>query len=741
MTELGFEGRVRATAAESTPWWPSASQGSSDAPNIVLIVLDDTGWADLGCFGSEINTPHIDSLATNGQRFNNFHVTPLCSPTRASLLTGRNHHGVGMRFLADADTGFPNSRGHVRRDVPMLPQILRDAGYGTYLLGKWHLTPLHEITPAGPTHNWPLARGFDRFYGFLDGCTDQYDPELYQDNHPVHPPQRDDYHLTEDLVDRAVTYLRDHVTFRSDSPLFMQFAPGATHAPLQAPREYVDRYVDVFAKGWDQTREHRLSRQISLGVAPAGTRLTERDPAVPVWADLDHQERELYTHLQAAFAGYLEHTDAQVGRLLAELEHLGLAENTITVVTSDNGASREGGPNGDVDTNAPYSGVTRPAAEQRQHLEDIGTSMGPAHYPEGWAMAGNTPFRRYKQYLDLGGVRSPLIVSWPRHTRAPGRVVQTFAHAVDLSPTLLDLAGLDPLDGIDGTSIATAVTHAVTPSGRDEQAFEMLGHRALWSDGWVAVTEHMTGTDYAEERWRLYDADTDFAHTTDVADLYPDKVSRLQHRWWQLAHEHDILPLDDRTLVQLLRERNPRGLVNQDTIVLRPGQGRLPFASAVTGSDRGMFTTAFLADYRAGDDGVLVASGNQRSGYSLYVLDGRLCFEHHFLDARTRLDASTRLPEAVRSVGFHLGRHDHTTTSADVSLFVEGRPVAQTRIPRTSGHLSFYGLEVGHDPISPVSDRYASPFPFCPRTLDRVELHFTEETDLTKLARMRLVAE
>src|SRR5699024_1746009 len=277
-----FQGSIRTTVAASTPWWPM-QPAAREKPNVLMVILDDTGWSDLGCFGSEIATPAFDSLACSGVRYNGFHVTPLCSPTRAALLSGRNHHSIGMRFLADTDTGFPNARGSIREDVKLLPEILGENGYASYLVGKWHLAPLHEITPAGPYGNWRLARGFDRYYGFLDGCTDQYEPELYEDNHPVPVPQGEGYHLSADLADRAIRFLSDHATFRPRDPFFLQFALGATHAPFQAPREYIDKYVDVFTKGWDRTRIDRLNRQIEMGLVPEGTPLAERNEGVPSW--------------------------------------------------------------------------------------------------------------------------------------------------------------------------------------------------------------------------------------------------------------------------------------------------------------------------------------------------------------------------------------------------------------------------------------------------------------------------
>lgn len=729
-----FEGVIGTTLSDSRPWWPKPPAGLADKPNIVMVVLDDTGWSDFGCFGSEINTPSINSLAAEGLRYNNFHVTPLCSPTRASLLTGRNHHSVGMRFLADADTGFPNSRGCVRQDVPMLPSILREEGYGTYLTGKWHLAPLHEITPAGPYQNWPLSRGFDKFYGFLDGCTDQYSPELIRDNQPVEPPTDPGYHLSEDLADRAITFMKDHVTYRPDSPFYLQFALGATHAPFQAPREYIEKYIPVFGKGWDATRSERLERQKKLGVIPQDTVLTEASDTVRPWNELAPEEREVFTHLQAAFAGFLEHADVQIGRLLTTLETLGLRENTIVLVMSDNGASREGGPTGDVDVNAPYSGVHRPAADQLELLPEVGGPMGPAHYPEGWAMAGNTPFRRYKQFVDLGGVRSPLVVSWPSGLKDVGGVRSQFAHAIDITPTLLDLANIERTEEFDGASLHPTMADATAKTPRPTQFWEMLGHRAIWHDGWKAVTEHAFGEDYGNDNWRLYDCTADFSESIDMARKFPEKLDELKALWWEQAEIVGAFPLDDRTLYELLTARGPSGLINRKEIVLRPGQSHVPFASAIAGSDRAMTVTAHLKGFRPGHEGALLSSGNVRGGYTLYIRNDILTFEHHHLGARVVLKAEVPIPEADSTVGFRLIQREGR--QATVELTCQGSTVGKADIPSVSGHLSFWGMDVGRDAVSTVSPDYQAPFAMPHQVLDRVVLHFDAGPDLEDLAEL-----
>lgn len=720
-----FPGHIGTTVAESRPHWVQPGEKPA-TPHILLVVLDDTGWADFGCFGSEIATPAIDKLAAEGLRYNNFHVTPLCSPTRACLMTGRNHHAVGMRFLADIDTGFPNSRGRIDPHVPMLPALLRDQGYSTYMVGKWHLAPRHELTPAGPFRDWPLGRGFDKFYGFLDGVTDHYAPDLVQDNQQVDPPARDDYHLSEDLVDRALRFLGDHASFTAERPFFMQLAFGATHAPFQAPRDYILPYVKVFEKGWDATRANRLARQKAMGLVPPDAELAERNPGVPAWDSLNADEKLLYTHLQAAYAGFLEHADAQLGRLLAGLTSMGLREDTVVIVLSDNGASREGGRDGAVDINGPYSGHRQSVAEQLASIDLIGGPMGPAHYPEGWAMAGNTPFRRYKQFVDLGGLRSPMVVSWPKGItpEVAGQVRSQFVHAVDIAPTLLSMVAAEAAPTFDGRSFAPTFADAAAPTARHAQYWETLGHRAIWHDGWKAVTEHVAGVPFDEDDWRLYDTRTDFSEVHNLAKDKPDVLAGLIERWWAEARHNGVLPLDDRSLVELIRLRTPLGMINRREIVLRPGQSTVPFATRITGSDRSMRVQVQLRGRGGSEQGVLLSSGSAIGGYVLYVLNERLHFEHLCLAQRTVCVAEAPMPRGDAEIGFHLIRGEGRT--AALELFHGQQCVARAHIAHTSVHLSFFGLAVCSDPVSQVGSLYQGAFGYPEPGVEAVRILFEQ---------------
>jgi arylsulfatase A-like enzyme len=711
---------------DATPSWqpPNASSG----PNVITVVFDDTGWSDFGCFGSEVGTPNIDRLAKGGLRYNNFHVTPLCSPTRSCLLTGRNHHSVGMRFLADVDSGFDNSRGRVHPDVPTIPSMLKANGYGTYLAGKWHLTPYHELTAAGPFDNWPLARGFERFYGILDGCSDQYCPELYRDNQQVPGHFPPDYHMSEDIVGEAIGWLSSHASFRSSSPFYLQLAFGATHSPLQVPKRYVDKYIKVFEKGWDATRQDRLERQVSDGLVPLATQLTPRPDDVAAWENLSDDERRLFVMQQATFAGFLEHTDEQIGRLVTALTDLGLFEDTLIAVFSDNGAVLEGGPVGSAHTVRHFGGFPQTAPEQLDMLEneDIGGRNRPAHYPKGWGMAGNTPFRRFKQFVDLGGVRSPLVVSWPRAISASrtGGICTDFVHVIDLAATIADVAGCNT-DELHGKSIAPGLKGSAQSVPRSSQYWEMMGRRAVWHEGWRAIAEHVPGTSYGNDVWTLFDGNTDFAERIDVAARFPDKLEQLKQVWEQQAAAFDVFPLDDRPFLELLKFRSP--LVNTDRMVLKNGCGHMPAPGGMCGTNRPMTVTAKLNPASPGGDGIIVSSGNYLGGYVLYVSGGKLVFEHRCNGEHVRGAATASIPPSAGSLGFALRRNG---LGADVTLLVDDQPMAEIPLKFVSHHLSFWGLDIGRCGSNPVSDHPDAARPYGLRGLVEVDFQFLNEAEL-----------
>jgi len=536
-----FTGTIGTTVPESTPSFEVLAHPGEDAPNVVVVVLDDMGFAHLGCYGSEIETPNFDRLAAGGLRYANFHVTPLCSPTRASILTGRNHHTVGMRAISNFNTGFPHMRGHISNAAATMAEVLREEGYATFAIGKWHLCQMADASAAGPFDQWPLARGFDRYYGFLDGETDQFNPELTYDNHRIEPPKtpEEGYHLSEDLVDHAITFIHDTVSIRPDRPFFCYLAFGATHAPHQAPEAYLAKYRGRFDAGWDVARERAFARQIELGLVREGTALAPRNPGVEPWDSLSENQRRLSIAMQEAFAAFLDHTDAQLGRLVDELGRLGRLDNTVILIMSDNGASQEGGPFGVLHEMKFFNGILETPDEAIARVDDIGGPNSHANYPWGWAQAGNTPFKWYKQNTHEGGVHVPLIVHWPSGISDPGGVRHQFCHAVDIAATVYDLIGVTPPSvyrgvtqlPLAGASLAPTFNEADAPAVRNRQYFEMVGHRGIYVDGWKAVTRHAPGTSFADDVWELYDTTTDFSESFDRAAEEPERLQSMIDAW------------------------------------------------------------------------------------------------------------------------------------------------------------------------------------------------------------------
>ncbi len=567
-----WQGTIGKTLAESQPWFPEPPHPGEDAPNVVIVLLDDLGFAQLGCYGSDIDTPNIDALAAGGLRYTNFHVTPLCSPTRAALLTGRNHHSVGMRGVSNFNTGFPNMTGHISNHAATLAEVLHDEGYATFAVGKWHLAPMEECSAAGPMDQWPLQRGFDRYYGFLEGETDQFSPSLTYDNHPIEPPGRaeDGYHVSEDLIDRATGFVHDTKSVRPDRPFFLYVAFGATHAPHQAPAEYLEKYRGRYDEGWNVVRARWFANQLDMGVIPAGTALAPRNPGVEPWDDLPTNQQALACRLQEAFAAFLDHTDAQIGRLVDDLEALGELDNTIIMVLGDNGASQEGGPFGVLHEMKFFNGILETPDEAVAHLDEIGGPHSHTNYPWGWAQVGNTPFKWYKQNTHEGGVHVPLVVHWPTGLAGgsgglgggvargadAGGIRPQFHHVNDLAATIYDLIHIQPpavrrgLEQIpiSGTSLAYTFADAGAPTRKEIQYFEMAGHRGLWHDGWKAVTRHEPGVPFDNDTWELYHTDADPSECNDLAASMPEKLEEMIALWWQEAETHGVLPLDERML-------------------------------------------------------------------------------------------------------------------------------------------------------------------------------------------------
>ncbi|MBV9041538.1 MAG: arylsulfatase [Acidimicrobiia bacterium] len=714
-----FKGVIGRYHFDSEPWWPPDVMPPADAPNVLVVVLDDVGFAQLGCFGSDLETPVFDGLAEQGVRFTNFHTTSLCSPTRACLLTGRNHHNVGFGRITELATGFPGYNGRFPPSTRFLPEILRDAGWATYAVGKWHLTPEEEAHEAGSRATWPLGRGFERFYGFFGGETHQFAPALVCDNHQIDPPKswQEGYHLTEDLIDQAQGMVRNLRAVDADKPFFMYLCFGACHAPHQSPPDWVARFRGRFDEGWDAWRDATFARQLASGVIPEGTRLSERPDWVKAWTDLSDDERRLYARYMECFASFLAHTDHHFGRFVDFLAESGELDNTVIVVLSDNGASSEGGPVGSTNDNRVWNFVPHTVEDALARIDDLGGPRCHNNYPWGWTVAGNTPFRRWKREVHEGGVADPLIVHWPRGMAARGELRRQYTHAVDIMPTLLDLVGVEAPGDVNGVSFSAALDDAAAPEHRDTQYFEMFGCRAVYHDGWKAVVYHPIQFDQPgldKVPWELYHVATDPAETEDLAEREPERVAQMDELWWQEAERNNVLPLDNRPLSDFVVPHPP---IRYDRQRYRYPQGAAPVpeAVAVNVRNRDHTVTADVIVPDGGTEGVIISQGSLLGGWVLYVIDGHLTYEHNLLNLeRHRVQARTPLLPGRHIVAFHYEKTaEHQGRGV---LLVDGEEVGSGEISRFTPNrfaLAGAGLSVGRDGSGlAVSDDYVAPFPF-----------------------------
>ncbi len=743
-----FPGVIGRTFEESTPAWPKPLRAKPGAPNVLFIVLDDTGFGQLGCYGSPIRTPHLDRLAAGGVRYNNMHTTALCSPSRSCILTGRNHHSNAMSCITEGATGYPGSNGQIPFENGFLSEILLSHGYNTFAVGKWHLTPAEQISAAGPYDRWPLGRGFERFYGFLGGDTHQYCPDLIHDNHQVHPPRTPEqgYHLTEDLVDHAVQFIADAKQVAPDKPFFLYFCPGAMHAPHHVSREWADKYKGQFDDGWDAYREKVFQQQKRLGLLPPNTRLSPRDPDVRPWDELSADERRLYARMMEVFAGFLEHTDHHIGRLVQALETMGELENTLLMAVSDNGASAEGGPHGSVNENLFFNNVPERLEDGLKAIDELGGPKHFNHYPWGWAWAGNTPFRRWKRETYRGGVSNPLIVHWPKGIRAQGEIRGQYVHLIDLVPTALDCLRLEPpqqirgvtQSPIQGVSFSHTFDDAKAESQHHTQYFEMMAHRALYHDGWRAVCP-VPGPSFAEagmgfgemviteeklreldaHGWELYHVAEDFSETRNVAAENRPKLIEMISLWYVEAGKYNVLPLDSRGSTRLIEER-PQLAKGLQRYVFYPGTQTVSNRIAPHVLNRPHSITATV-ELKNGAEGVLVAQGGTSGGYALYVQNNRLHYWYNYVGMEHfHVVSDVTLPDGRHELRFEFeptGKPDvmhGKGAPGRAQLYVDGKLSGQTLLPVTIpldiGITE--GLSCGRDDGSSVTTEYSAPFAF-----------------------------
>lgn len=731
--EPAFKGKIDRSYKDSTPDWSPVQPvlPPGNAPNIVVIVLDDVGYGQLGSYGGSIQTPNIDRLAAGGVRYNSFHTTALCSPTRAALLTGRNHHSNALSAITEGATGFPNNYGAIPKSSATVAEVLKQSGYNTFAVGKWHLTPYWAYTAAGPFDRWPLGMGFERFYGFLGGETDQWAPSLWYDNHRTPTPARPGYHLSEDLVNKSIEFIHDQQQASTGRPFFLYLAFGAAHTPLHAPKEYIEKYQGKFDQGWDREREIVLERQKKLGLVPANTALPPRNPGVKPWEALSADEKKLFTRQQETFAGFLDHADAQIGRLLTTLAGMQLMDNTLILVVSDNGASQEGGPTGATNTDRYRNFMPMSVEEMLKQYDDIGGPRTDPGYPIGWAMAGNTPFPRWKQDVHRGGTADPLIIHWPKGIRDKAAIRTQFHHVTDITPTLLEAAGVpmpSTVNGVaqkplEGVSMVYSFADAKAPTRKTVQYFEMFGSRALWSQGWMATVWHKKGDNIDGDAWELYNLEEDFAQSNNLATKHPDKLKALQELWWAEAGKYGVLPLDDRRWERLADTTRPKASLPKDSYTYYPGTSPVPVVAAPRVLNRSHRITAEVDIPASGADGVLLCLGTEFGGWSFYVKDRKLVYAHNYLQLQEfNLKSTTDVPAGKATLAYAF-----TKTGENVGtgrLFINGKPAGELAGIKTAPidyAAAAEGLQVGRAWNTPVSHDYAGPFPFTGQ-LDKVVL-------------------
>ncbi len=773
MPNKKFNGRIALDIRDAQPDWSAYEppKAKRDAPNVLYVVWDDVGFGAFDCFGGMIETPNMTRLADQGLRYTNFHTTALCSPTRACMLTGRNATSNSMACITEASSGFPGSSGHVPFENGYISEVLVDEGYNTYAIGKWHLTPGEETHMAASKRQWPLGRGFERFYGFLGGEVDQYYPDLVQDNQPIEQPStpEDGYHLSVDIADKAIQYIRDAKVIAPQKPWMMYFCPGAGHAPHQVPKEWADKYEGKFDMGWDAYREQTLQTQIEMGIVPEGTELppinayvdeTSADgkawpegDVIRDWDSLNEDEKTLFCRMAEVYAGFVSHCDHHIGRVLDYLEESGQLDNTIVVVVSDNGASGEGGPNGSVNENKFFNGVADSLEENMKYLDVLGSPQTYNHYPNGWAQAFCAPFKMYKRYSGHeGGTADPCIVSWPKGIQAKGEIRDQYVHAIDIVPTIYDCLDIEPPEEvrgytqseIEGVSFKHTFEDVQAPTNKRMQMYGMLGTRGIWFEGWHAATVHPAVSGwggFAEDRWELFHLAEDRTQVHDLADEHPDKLEKLKQLWFMLAGKYNALPLDDRTPPEILSAPRPQPSPERDVYVYYPNCADVPemVAARIHGRSYDIGCDLKVDEERA--KGVLFSQGGRFGGHSLYVHDRRLHYVYNWLgEVEQKVTSNKCIPTGEQTFGarFELAGTEGSSPTGTVELYIDEEVVGTVDIKTQPAHFSLAGegLAVGRDGGQPVSSDYKTPFEFTGGTINQVTIDLRGERirDLDKEA-------
>jgi arylsulfatase len=772
-----FRGQINLDVRDSQPDWKpyEPARAKEGSPNILYIVWDDVGFGALSCYGGMIEAPNMQRIANMGLRYTQFHTTALCSPSRSCFLNGRNATSNGMSCITEGATGYPGGNGRVPFENAMISEVLAEQGYNTYHTGKWHLTPADESNAAATKQRWPLGRGFERYYGFLGGETDQWYPDLVYDNHPVAPPDKPEngYHFGKDITDKTIQFIRDAKVIDPDKPWLTYYCPGAAHAPHQVFKEWADKYKGVFDEGYEKYREKVLENQKKMGLVPQDTELPPLNPyaettspdgkpwpeldTVPPWDTLSDDEKRLYTRMAEVYAGFVDYTDAQIGRILDYLEETEQLENTIIVVVSDNGASGEGGPTGSVNENKFFNGIADSLEENMKLIDELGSTKTYNHYPTGWATAFCTPFKMYKRYANYeGGVADPCIVAWPKGISARGEVRHQYIHAIDIVPTLYDCLGIDPPETvkgytqrpIEGASFRHTFDHADAAPPRETQFYTMLGTRGVWYKGWHAATVHpaIAGWgNFAKDRWELYHLESDRNQLHDLADQYPEIVEQMKNLWFYEAGKHNGLPLDDRPPVEMLTSPRPEAAKPREHYVYYPNCAAVSEHVAVDIRGRAYNIVAELSIQTPEAEGVLFELGSRFGGHSLFIQDRKLHYVYNWLGELVQhLVSNQEIPTGDQKLGVRFRPDDKEGASAvgEAVLYFDGQNVGSQRIRTQPGYFGLcgVGLTVGRSEGQAVSEEYEPPFTFRGGTIKHVLVDVSGERyrDLVKEAQAML---
>jgi len=722
-----FEGSIARLITEATPSRLTVEGAPDDAPNVLLIMLDDVGFGTFGTFGGPIATPGLDAVAANGLRYNQFHTTALCSPSRAALLTGRNHHAVHMGGITEIANSFPGYDSAIPPEAATVAQVLRMSGYSTACFGKWHLTPSWEQSPSGPFDRWPTGMGFDRFYGILGAEASQYEPPVYDQTTPISPHVgRNDYHLTEDLADQAITWLQRQHTSTPGRPFFCYFSTPAVHAPHQVAKEWIDRFAGMFDDGWDALRQRIFDRQLELGVIPPGTKLTERPEEIPAWDDYPDRYKPVARRLMEVFAGFLAHTDAQIHRVIQAIEDMGEMDNTLIIyITGDNGASAEGTIHGAWSAPSFQNGVPEDPEWLLEHLDDFGTERCENHFNVGWAWALDAPFQWMKQVAShFGGTRNAVAISWPKHIRDAGELRPQFHHLIDIAPTIYEVVGIDTpthVNGIEqmelhGTSMVYSFHDAQAPSTHVSQYFEILGNRAIYHDGWVAACFHgrlpwvrLAGFEFdgPQERWELYNVAEDFSQSVDLAAQMPDKLAELQELFDEHARRYSVYPMRDPGSPRNGDFAVPTVLDGLTSMTYTGANVRMPESSVMNIKNCSFAITADIVVPDTGAEGVIACQGGAMAGWSLYLdADGVPTYHYNwFGHEHTVIRAPQSLSAGPHVVAVVFAYDGGFGAGGEATLLIDGSPAATARVERTVPlvfSMSGETFDVGTDTGSPV---------------------------------------